>query len=111
MFQISLDLLEEPAGHAGRYSLPLLPRSDSLHVHPEELTENWLTDPQRRTHILDIFGLEGAGGQFEPNFTDRVLLLDRHPGLERVTEPLERRNDLGPLRGKLPWPLIRLSAA
>ena len=90
---------------------PLLPRSDSLHVHPEELTENWLTDPQRRTHIPDIFGLEGAGGQFEPNFTDRVSLLDRHPGLERVTEPLKRGNDLGPLRGKLPWPLIRLSAA
>ena len=111
MFQISLDLLEDPAGHAGRYSLPLLPRSDSLHVHPEELTENWLTDPQRRTHILDLFGLEGAGVSLSLILRTVYRCSTGTPDSSVSRNRSSAATILAPFAVSFPWPLIRLSAA
>src|SRR3954451_17191661 len=63
--EVGLDLLQKSAGHAGRGSLTLFPRSDGFHIHAKELAENRLADPQRRAGTLDLLGAEDTGRQIE----------------------------------------------
>src|SRR5271165_7018346 len=95
--RIGLDLLQESAGHAGRHPLPLLPRSDGLHVHAKDLAENRLTDPQRRAHLLDLLKIEGTGRQIEDwkQGRSKLLILAASPFLPTQAENHEFRQQAG----------------
>jgi hypothetical protein len=77
---------------------PLLPGSDGLDFDSQELAEDRLADAEHRADSLDLIATEAPRCPVELHATDRLTLLDRRAGRDRVAKPPQGRYDLRTLR-------------